>query len=127
MNPIKYENWLTEKGDQVVRKNAARIEILSNRERLLYEVWILDTEQRNGGVSQYFANRGIEQWKSLLNFALPSLSSFSQFANAVNQVVVDSSDPYQEVLRSKIDLDALYDDIRTTLVKELWHYVESPT
>lgn len=55
------EDWLTDAGDRVVRKLAAGVGALSSEERLVFEVWLLDTEARNGGLSQYFANHGLGQ------------------------------------------------------------------
>ena len=50
--PWDLEDWLTEIGDRVVRKMAASgPETLTPQERLIYEVWIFDTETRNCGVS----------------------------------------------------------------------------
>ena len=92
------EDWLTEEGDRVVRKAAVAnsVDALDARDRLLYEIWLFDTEQRNGGVSQYFGNRGLEQWDMLTRLAMPTLLSFSSFAARVNEVVGRSHDPYLE-------------------------------
>lgn len=58
--PRDLDDWLTEAGDRVVHKMAAgRPEALRPMERLVYEVWLFDTETRNGGASQYFCNRGM--------------------------------------------------------------------
>ena len=71
------EDWLTEEGDKVVTKEAALgLGSLTSRERLIYEVWLFDTETRNGGVSQYFCNRGIAQWDELKKAARGMLPSF---------------------------------------------------
>lgn len=95
------EDWLTEEGDRVVRKLAADEASLSSAERLIYEVWLLDTEARNGGLSQYFANRGLEQWQSCLAVCeAASLLSFASFAEAVGEVIANASDPYDAVIVS---------------------------
>ncbi|MBA2238296.1 MAG: hypothetical protein H0W24_06300, partial [Lysobacter sp.] len=50
MLPWDLEDWLTDEGDNVVRKAAAAKgeSALNEPERLLYELWLFDTEQRNG-------------------------------------------------------------------------------
>lgn len=95
MLPWDLEDWLTDEGDKVVRKAAAANgeSTLDDRERLLYEVWLLDTEQRNGGISQYFCNHGLAQWDTLSQLAIPTLASFASFAEKINAVVGRSTDP----------------------------------
>lgn len=52
VQPYGLESWLTNVGDTIVRKAAASgVESLTTRERLIYELWRFDTEQRNGGVA----------------------------------------------------------------------------
>src|SRR5262245_28596001 len=125
MLPWDLENWLTDAGDEVVCKAAERgTESLDSRERLIYEVWLFDTEQRNGGVSQYFLNRGLKQWDALCAAALPVLSSFAPFATAVSQAVGRSEDPCQAVMNSSVDLDAHYYQYQIRLATELKAQVE---
>jgi hypothetical protein len=121
MLPWDLEDWLTDEGDKVVRKAASGSgeSTLDDRERLLYELWLFDTEQRNGGVSQYFCNRGLERWATLSRLAAPALPSFASFAVKVNEVVGRSTDPYQAVIDSGVDLDGWYDEHQTRLVGEL--------
>ena len=121
MLPWDLEDWLTEEGDRVVHKAVAAKshDVLDARERLLYEVWLFDTEQRNGGVSQYFCNRGMAQWDRLSRLAAPTLPSFAPFAEKVNEVVDGSLDPYQAVIESDVDLDGWYDEHQARLVTEL--------
>ena len=61
MLPWNLEDWLTEEGDRIVRKVAAANsrDALDGRDRLLYELWLFDTEQRNGGVSHTLATTGL--------------------------------------------------------------------
>ena len=62
--PWDLEDWLTEVGGQVVEKQAALGDSsLSKQDQLILAIWLLDTEARNGGLSQYFANHGVEQWE----------------------------------------------------------------
>lgn len=64
MLPLDLEDWLTEVGNQIVYKMASGGEAaLTEKEKLVHEIWLLDTETRNGGLSQYFANWGLKQWE----------------------------------------------------------------
>jgi len=120
MLPWDLEDWLTEEGDKAVRIVAAQSrDALDADTRLLYEFWLFDTEQRNGGVSQYFCNNGLAHWDVLLRLASPALPSFTAFAAKVDEVVGRSDDPYQSVIHSAIDLDAWYSQHQTRLVTEL--------
>ncbi len=121
MNRWDLEDWLTNEGDKFVHKAAAANgpNSLDSRERLIYEVWLFDTEQRNGGVAQYFGNRGLDQWNWLSKFASPVFASFVPFAIAIDRIVGHSSDPYQAVIDSGVDLDAHYDEFRVRLITEL--------
>ena len=43
--PLDLEAWLTDVGDQIVCERASEGEnALSAQERLIYEIWLLDTE-----------------------------------------------------------------------------------
>jgi len=120
------EDWLTEIGDQIVQKKAARgYAALSSREQVVYEVWLFDTETRNGGVSQYFCNRGLERWSALVGlariFALPRLL---ESVEKVNAVVGDSDDPYRTVLEANVKLDTAFEQRQTEIVAELRAFAE---
>jgi hypothetical protein len=109
MLPQDLEDWLTEEGDRVVRKLVAGKEALTPAEQLIHELWLFDTEQRNGGVSQYFCNHGLAQWETLCRLAWPLIADFAVFAQAVNSVVAGSTDPYEAVINSRTYLDDHYD------------------
>src|SRR5688500_8356789 len=97
MLPGNLEGWLTNEGDRVVRAQVAGA-FLSIMDRLIYEIWLLDTESRNGGLSQYFANRGRPQWRSCAHAASAGVTpSFLPFAAEVNRMIGDSDDPYQVI------------------------------
>lgn len=120
MLPWELEDWLTEEGGEVVEKSVALGYFsLSPDERLLYEVWLFDTEARNGGVSQYFCNNGNEQWGTLCAAAMSTLPSFPAFADSVNQVVAGQLDPYEAVIESGDALDDAYEAVQARLVSEL--------
>ena len=121
MKPPELDTWLTEEGDRLVRKIATThgVDALDARERLVYEIWLFDTEQRNGGVSQYFCNRGLEQWRTLSEIASTALTSFVPLAEVVNQVIDNSTDPYRALIKSAVNLDAYYQMHRVRLLAEL--------
>ena len=121
MKPPELDTWLTEEGDRLVRKIATThgVDALDARERLVYEIWLFYTEQRNGGVSQYFCNRGLEQWRTLSEIASTALTSFVPLAEVVNQVIDNSTDPYRALIKSAVNLDAYYQMHRVRLLAEL--------
>jgi hypothetical protein len=121
MLPWDLEDWLTDEGDRVVRKSAAANsdDVLDATDRLLQEFWLLDTEQRNGGLSQYFCNHGSGQWKTLSRLAASTLPTFATFAAKVDEVINDSNDPYQAIIDSDVKLDAWYYENQLALVREL--------
>lgn len=98
--------------------------VLSPSERLLYEVWLFDTEARNGGVSQYFCNWGSHQWTILCKAARATLASFRGFADIVDGVVGGKQDPYESVTDVGDMLDNAYDAVQARLVTELRDYVQ---
>ena len=89
------EHWLTEIGVQVVDKKAAHGRAaLSEREKLIYEIWLLDTEARNGGSSQYFANWGMQQWEQCSALAMAfRMPSFPLFAKLLSDFLKGDPDP----------------------------------
>lgn len=120
MSGLDLDKWLTEIGDQVVRKAATNgFDSLDASERLIYQMWLFDTEQRNGGVSQYFCNRGMEQWNSLARVASQDLKSFAEFADAVNRVISCAEDAYRAVMDSEVNLDTHYEKYRHHLLRQL--------
>lgn len=120
MLPQDLDDWLTDAGLLTVKKAASSDPPhLDHRERLLNEFSLFDTEQRNGGVSQYFCNWGLERWRALSRLATPHLPSFAAFARGVDAVVGDSADPYAAVVASKMDLDTWYEKHQHSLVAEL--------
>jgi hypothetical protein len=112
------ETWLCDQGDVVVRKESSGT-ALTEQERLLYEFWLFDAEQQNGGVSQYFCNHGLAQWDKLCAVAINGLPSFARFANAVSDVVGRSSDPYLSVIEATTNLDDVYDRSKTAMIEQL--------
>lgn len=120
MNISELETWLTEEGDRIVRLATTNgYTALTSDQQLTYQVWLFDTEQRNGGVSQYFCNRGIEQWGELQQVAMPSSPAFASFAALVNQVICNTTDAYKTILTSPTDLDAAYITRRAQIFEDI--------
>lgn len=117
--PNDLEDWLTDEGDRVVHKMAAG-DTCSNADIAIYEIWLLDTETRNGGVAQYFGNRGREQWRSLSTVAESrGFTSLTKFIQCVDSVVADAPEPYDVIVNSDVDLDGHYHSLQTAIVAEL--------
>jgi len=123
--PFELEDWLTEAGDQVVRKMAAQgEESLSDREKLIYEIWLLDTEVRNGGLSQYFVNFGMRQWQQCASLAM-ALPSFTGFAKQVTALLSANADPYLAILARESEASEFYYTHQVVIVTELRKIVEN--
>jgi hypothetical protein len=118
MELLDLETWLNDQGADVVYRKA-KGGALTDKEELLYECCLFDAEQQNGGVSQYFCNHGLAQWDSLCAAAIKTLPSFSVFAETVDAVVRQSSDPYLSILESPTNLDALYDQSKAQMIRDL--------
>jgi hypothetical protein len=118
------EDWLTAAGDRVVNKMAALgPEALDQTEQLVYEVWVFDTETRNGGVSQYFGNRGLVRWDSLRaasqNHPMPNLK---KFIAEVDQILEGARDPYATALKVSPPIEERYWlAYQASIVEELRH------
>lgn len=119
--PDDLEDWLTNEGARVVTQMADSDGTpISEFDRAIYEIWVLDTETRNGGVSQYFDNRGLSQWQSLAQAAAAlHLPSLREFISAANIVIEGTADPYDAVLCSDPDLEDIYKRLQTAIVTEL--------
>ena len=126
MLPFDLEDWLTEVGDQIVRKMASEGEAaLTEREKLIYEIWLLDTETRNGGLSQYFANRGAKQWEHCRNRATTwPIPSFWPFADRVSELLRGNPDPYLAIAAREAEANELYYAHQTAIVAGLRDSVE---
>jgi hypothetical protein len=119
MLPWNLEDWLTEEGDRVVLMRTQSAE-LSPRDQLIYEIWLLDTESRNGGLSQYFANRGIEQWRNCVAAASSGVTpSFLPFAGEVAAMIGGSDDPYQSLVKLGRGAEEAWDRYSAAVVSEL--------
>jgi hypothetical protein len=120
--PWDLEDWLTNAGDLAARKKVAEgLEALDGRERLVYEVWLFDTEIRNGGVSQYFGNRGVEQWERLRAACRTfPMATLKQFIEEVDQALGYAHDRYKAALSASPPLEKRYWDVyQVGVVEEL--------
>lgn len=120
MLPWDLEDWITDEGAKILDKRILAPNSLSPKENLLYEVWLLDTEARNGGLSQYFCNHGIEQWQAWQAVAkVEGLKSLETFASLLNQIIQESSDPYAAIREKGDDAEDLWLSHQKQIVNEL--------
>ena len=101
--------------------------MLGPQERLIYEVWVFETGIRNGGVSQFSGNRGIERWERLRAAceaqAMPTLK---QFIGEVDQILVAGVDPYAAALHVSPPIEEWYWSVhQAKIVMELRRLVSS--
>ena len=81
---------------------------------------MLDTEARNGGLSQYFANRGVEQWEKCVALASSDvIPSFTPFAEAVTAMLSGNPDPYLALIARDAEANHLYHSYQPSIVSEL--------
>ena len=119
MLPDDLNTWLTEIGGAVVDKRAAGI-TLTPIEQIVYEIWALDTQTRNGGLSQYFCNYGLDRWRQCTVAASAvGLGSFGPFAEQVTLLIGGSKDPYKALIKKGRAGDDVYNSHSSRIVSEL--------
>lgn len=120
------EDWITDAGADVVDKRFADATSLTPAESGLYEIWLLDTEARNGGLSQYFCNHGLQQWVAYQAAARTiGLTSFREFANAVNTIIGAADDPYEAIRAQGDPAEDLWYSYQALAVQELRGLVQN--
>lgn len=118
------EDWLTDEGDRVVQLKASG-KSLSDADLLLYHVWLLDTESRNGGLSQYFCNRELAAWNACLACtSKANLRSFRPFRAEVEALINTTEDPYEAIMEAGESADELWDKHSEAVVRELHEHLK---
>ena len=128
MLPRDLEDWLYEiVGDQVVKKEAVYgYNALATLEREVFEVWLFDAEVTNGGVLQYFFNHGKKRWNALLKVAKnPGLPTLADFVQQVQKLLPGERNIVKAVEEVADNLDALYDQRQSQIVRELKSRVDA--
>lgn len=114
------EEWLTDLGESVVKKQTEAPGSLAPHEALVYEIWLLDTEARNGGLSQYFCNWGLTQWHSCAAAARSQgLRAFLPFESEVGQIIASESDPYAAIVQGGQVAENLWYTYQEPVVQQL--------
>jgi len=91
--PASLENWFAEASARIEGKRQTGGNVsLSKDERLVYELWLLDTEIRKGGLTLYFANHGLEQWEHCVALASEIIPTFARFASMIDKLRSPDSD-----------------------------------
>ncbi len=127
MMPWELEDWLTDSGDRVLHRTADfGWSALSEAEQLIHSIWVLDTEIRNGGLSQYFLNRGVDEWRRLRELSRKvGLLSFESFASHVDQMILASDDPYSAIQNAPDDFDEEYYAMQEHMIGEVRNLLEN--
>lgn len=119
-------DWITDAGADVLDKRLADPMGLTPAESVVYEIWLLDTEARNGGLSQYFCNQGLQQWVACQAATRTiGLTSFREFANAVNAVIGAAEDPYEAIWAQGDPAEDLWFSYQALVVHELRGLVQN--
>jgi len=115
--PQDLDDWLTDVGNAVVQKPE---EARTEQERLIHEIWLLDTEARNGGVSQYFGNWGMDQWEICTAVtSRGAVPSFASFARQITHMIAGADDPYDVLIELGSAPDDAWDKVKVAVVSEL--------
>ncbi len=118
-------DWLANAGDLAIRKRAQGVS-LSAVEQLVYEIWLLDIQACNGGLSQYFGNCGLAQWKQCLAAVSPAgLRSFASFSEEVERVIAGARDPYKAIIKAGRAADDLYLNYQSAIARDLRDFAGS--
>ena len=114
-------DWFLNAGERAERKRIALgTESLSAYERLLLEVWLLDLETENGGVSQYFCNRGLDQWRILQSvWIVDKVPSLGPIITEIERVIASEFDPYLATLDASPGIEDFYDTHQPCVLAEL--------
>jgi hypothetical protein len=114
MLPWDLEDWLSETADRVLAAPQPWPEL----DQLFREVWLFDTQYRNGGVSQYFSNYP-ERWCQLVQLTEVFLPRFSPVTEAILRIVSNAKDPYAATLARDEELGAVYETHRAEALTRL--------
>jgi hypothetical protein len=115
------EQWLLDTGEKVTLKLMAEGPAsLSLIERFLREVWILDIQTSNGGVSQFFCNYGLSHWNALKE-SWPSrdVPGLGPIIIEIDRVIAGAEDPYLATLDASPGIEDVYDVHSSRMKAEL--------
>lgn len=114
------EDWITDEGADALDRFLVDPGSLSAAEAAVYQIWLLDTEARNGGLSQYFCNHGRAQWEACqVACAVLRIESFKPFASALNEIVGTSEDPYEVIVQLGESAENLWYSYQPAVIGEL--------
>jgi hypothetical protein len=124
--------WFAHVGNRAEQKRARNGDAsLSKPEKLIYELWLLDTEIQEGGLSKYFANRGLRQWRHCVALVPQAIPSFLRFAQRVDGLLRIDPNPNGAGLIASVasaaEADNLYRQYRRPIVAELRDVIKPPT
>jgi hypothetical protein len=123
--------WFADAGERAERRHASDgAEYLSKGEKLVYELWLLDTDVQKGGVAQYVATQGLQQWRHCVALVPHAIPSFLRFAERVDWMLRFDPDPTGRGTVASVangaEADKLYRELRTSIVAELRDVIEPP-
>jgi len=116
--------WFADAGERAERKvDSNGGEYLSKGEKLIYELWLLETVLQKGEVSLYFATRGLQHWRHCVASIPHTIPSFLRFAERVDSMLRFDRDPTGRGTVASVangaEADRLYRELRNSIVSEL--------
>jgi hypothetical protein len=121
------EDWLLDAGEQVTHKLIEHgLASLTPVERLVREFWLMDNQTRNGGVSQYFCNLGLEQWQSLREaWEAADVPGLWPIIAEIERLTASYDDPYLAALAASPAIEEFYELHQQQVKAELKRLVEA--
>lgn len=115
------EDWLLDAGEHAERKRIAQgAALLTPVERLIREVWLLDMEIRNGGLAQYFLNRGPGQWQTLREAWLPAeVPGLGPIITEIDRVIAGAEIPHVAAFEASPGIEERYEFLQEQVKLEL--------
>jgi hypothetical protein len=114
------EDWIADIGEVIAKQELLAANSLSPLQTLVHEIWLLNLEACNGGLSQYFCNRGLAQWQRCIAASKAAgLVAFLPFESAVSQCIASEPDPYMALVRRGASAENLWYTYQEPVLRQL--------
>src|SRR4029453_12463075 len=118
--PVNLMAWFADAGNRAEAKRATNGDAsLSKPEKLIYELWLVDTKVQGGGLFWKFFKPGLQQWRHCVALIPQTIPSFLRFAQRVDGLLCIDPDPSGPGLLASVanaaEADQLYRHDRGTI------------